>query len=592
MHFTPKSEAILYWTHIWIVQNMLDYDFLCGRSPSVRAVFSSQKSWKKYKVFFWDKEIFIPTIHSWEEIDQFEHVDTLINLASFRSCTQVNKDAIVSWKFKHIFTIAEGIAERETRELIELAKDSDVELFGPSIVGAMLCGTFRIAHTWWSLENILKSRLTTPWSVAIITKSWWMMNELCRVVSNHADGVHSAFQIWWDRFPMMSFVPMVEYVENHPEIKMIIMLWEVWNRIEIEIAEMIRQGKIKKPVVARCIWESAEHLKTEVQFGHAWAKANSDEEKASYKNNLLREVWAHVPSTFDDFWITIEEVAQKLWIWKRNIDTSELQKNITILQARRKTNFTSTISDERWDELTYNWIAISQHVQNWSIAKVLWHLRLKKDLPEYACTCIDAILILLADHGPAVSGATNTIVTARAGKDIVSSLIAWLVTVGPRFGWAVTWAGKRLADAVDRNISPWELVSEMKKKWIYIQWVGHKVKSIYDPDKRCELMRDIANTFPSTPHLDFALAVESITLQKKPNLILNVDGHIAALLLDMMQDMWFTSEQMKQEVNNDLFNAFFVLARSIWFIWHYLDQQRLNEGLYRTPWDDVLYLNQ
>jgi len=41
-------------------------------------------------------------------------------------------------------------------------------------------------------------------------------------------------------------------------------------------------------------------------------------------------------------------------------------------------------------------------------------------------------------------------------------------------------------------------------------------------------------------------------------------------------------------VNADLFNAFFVLARSIGFIGHYLDQQRLNEGLYRTPWDDIL----
>jgi ATP citrate (pro-S)-lyase len=50
-------------------------------------------------------------------------------------------------------------------------------------------------------------------------------------------------------------------------------------------------------------------------------------------------------------------------------------------------------------------------------------------------------------------------------------------------------------------------------------------------------MRELATSFPATPHLDFAIAVEQLTLQKKPNLILNVDGHIAALLLDMMLDM-------------------------------------------------------
>ena len=37
--------------------------------------------------------------------------------------------------------------------------------------------------------------------------------------------------------------------------------------------------------------------------------------------------------------------------------------------------------------------------------------------------------MVTADHGPAVSGAHNTIVTARAGKDLVSSLTSGLLTI-------------------------------------------------------------------------------------------------------------------------------------------------------------------
>lgn len=44
------------------------------------------------------------------------------------------------------------------------------------------------------------------------------------------------------------------------------------------------------------------------------------------------------------------------------------------------------------------------------------------------------VLIITADHGPAVAGAHNTIVTARAGKDLVSSLVSGVLTIGPRFG--------------------------------------------------------------------------------------------------------------------------------------------------------------
>ena len=38
-----------------------------------------------------------------------------------------------------------------------------------------------------------------------------------------------------------------------------------------------------------------------------------------------------------------------------------------------------------------------------------------------------------------------------------------------------------------------------------------------------------------------------------------------------------------------LFNAFFVLGRSIGLIGHYFDQIRLEQDLYRHPLDDILY---
>jgi hypothetical protein len=46
-------------------------------------------------------------------------------------------------------------------------------------------------------------------------------------------------------------------------------------------------------------------------------------------------------------------------------------------------------------------------------------------------------LQVTADHGPAVSGAHNTIVATRAGKDLVSALCSGLLTIGPRFGGAL-----------------------------------------------------------------------------------------------------------------------------------------------------------
>ena len=112
---------------------------------------------------------------------------------------------------------------------------------------------------------------------------------------------------------------------------------------------------------------------------------------------------------------------------------SSLEEKLDIINNRRPTLFTSTISDERGEELLYNQIPVSDFVQKGNIAHVIGHLRFKKQLPEYALDFLNTVIILLADHGPAVSGATNTIITARAGKDVIDSLCAGLLAIGPRF---------------------------------------------------------------------------------------------------------------------------------------------------------------
>jgi ATP citrate (pro-S)-lyase len=50
-------------------------------------------------------------------------------------------------------------------------------------------------------------------------------------------------------------------------------------------------------------------------------------------------------------------------------------------------------------------------------------------LPKYATEFLEMTLMVTADHGPAVSGAHNTIVCARAGKDLVSCLASGLLTI-------------------------------------------------------------------------------------------------------------------------------------------------------------------
>ena len=89
---------------------------------------------------------------------------------------------------------------------------------------------------------------------------------------------------------------------------------------------------------------------------------------------------------------------------------------------RRPATFMTSITDERGDELMYAGVRISEVVKkNSGIGGVLGLLWFQRELPEYFCKFLELCLIVTADHGPAVSGAHNTIVAARAGKDLVKS---------------------------------------------------------------------------------------------------------------------------------------------------------------------------
>ena len=103
---------------------------------------------------------------------------------------------------------------------------------------------------------------------------------------------------------------------------------------------------------------------------------------------------------------------------------------------RKPASFMSSICDERGQELIYAGIPITDVLrQDMGLGGVVGLLWFQRRLPPYACKYFEMCLMVTADHGPAVSGAHNTIVTARAGKDLVSSLVSGLLTIVSGASW-------------------------------------------------------------------------------------------------------------------------------------------------------------
>ncbi len=133
----------------------------------------------------------------------------------------------------------------------------------------------------------------------------------------------------------------------------------------------------------------------------------------------------------------------------------------------------------------------------------------------------------------------------------------------------------------------------MKNKGQNISGIGHKIKSKENPDGRVIMLNNfIRDNFPKEVVLNittYAKQVEEITLKKKNNLILNVDGFIAVSILDGLLHH-FNPEHVEKLLELDIFNAFFILGRTIGFIGHHIDQKMLGTDLYRMPQERVGYI--
>jgi len=588
--FTRDTQAIFWNNNKTAIQRMLDYDYTIKREkPSVAAIVAPTASGKFDKFFYGPDEVMIPTFKSTAEAKEAQpQADVLLNFASFRTAYDVTMEALEIGGFSSIMITAEGIPERLARGMNETARAAGVTVIGPATVGGIAPGAFKIANVGGTIENIVNSKLHRAGSCGLVTRSGGLFNELSNIISINADGIAEGVAIGGDRFVGSVFIDNLLRMESNPDVKYMLLLGEVGGIEEYKVIEAIKDGRITKPVIAWCIGTIAKYYDSGVQFGHAGASANAERETAESKNKAMAEAGIYVPESFNDLPNKIKEVYESL-----NIAPIAEPLMNSVPKVRRSKQFICTISDDRGEEAHYCGFPISSVATpetGFTIGDVMSILWFKKRYPRWAVDFLETVLKTVADHGPAVSGAHNAKVTARAGKDVISSLIAGLLTIGPRFGGAIDGAAEHFKHADDNNMNPKEFLGHMKKKGIPIPGIGHRIKSLKNPDLRVKGLMEFASAnFPSTPLLDYAKTVEALTTSKKENLILNVDGTIGILMVDMWRALDYTDEEIDVFIEAGALNAFFILGRSIGFIGHILDEKRLAMPMYRHPMDDILY---
>lgn len=578
------GKIIFLGLHPGIIQSILDYDYLVEKSePSIIAIIANGR---KEERFFWgETEVILPVLKSLDALSNSSILECtmVVNVQSARRVLETTKAVIEKLpNLQAINIFAEQTPEKHAIELNEVCKNKNIIVAGPSSVGLLVPGFAKLGAIGGTQhQQLTTGGLLKPGDTAVISTSGGMVNELMHTVISTGHAISFAIALGGDLFPVTTLVEAFLLAESDQRTERIVYFGELGGSDEYELAELINKKQITKEVIAYIAGSVAELFETPPQFGHAKAMANTYNESASAKKQVLKDSGVIICDRFAD-------LKEHLGPLPPQGGTSISEKHIG---PRRKALFMSHISGVKNGNVQLLGRDLVDITQSQSLPSLVLSMILGQQVSSpKAVEFTDCVLKLLVDHGPQVSGAVNTIIAARAGKDLVSSLTAGLLTIGPRFGGAINEAASCWLYGVSEHLGGKQFVESYKTRGGIIPGIGHKKYRLDMPDPRVKSLLAFAGNSNGDLYLNFARSVESVTTTKKANLILNVDGAIAAIYLDILQsELQMTNKQLTELVNIEFFNALFIIGRSVGFVAHYLDQNRHDEGLFRLDDNDVFY---
>ncbi|PIR46802.1 MAG: hypothetical protein COV07_02365 [Candidatus Vogelbacteria bacterium CG10_big_fil_rev_8_21_14_0_10_45_14] len=578
--FREADIAIVFLgSHAGIIQSILDFDYLCGKSaPSVLGIVSVGRRHEKY--FFGGSEVLIPCQKSIGELPDDLKEKTLfaLNVQSGRKATVSTREFLERFPNAlgaHIF--AEGVPEQEA---IALWRDfgRDKILVGPSGVGLLYAGKLKLgAIGGTDPKQLLRSGVFASGNTAVISASGGMTNEIITMLGKCGRRAGLAFALGGDLYPLTPPADAFLAAEDDPSISHIVYFGELGGLDEYEIATLMKEGRIKKPVLAYIAGVVDDAFGGHAQFGHAKALAETADESAKAKQDVLREGGAIVSRTFNEFVSSFDVIPKG--------EEAVPKGDPARLSGRSRTLFTAREILDPFD--SSDQASTDDSLVLLILSALLGRQVRSSILPRFTRTVFE----LLLDHGPQVSGAVNTMITARAGKDLVDSLCAGLLTIGPRFGGAMNTSAKTWWDGMRSGKSARDIVDDYNKAGVLIPGIGHKKYRLGYPDPRIALLEVFVLELSVHPMWDLAQEIAKVTTEKRGNLILNIDGAVAALLLDILrEEEGYTDADIEELLAMEFFNTFFIIPRSIGFLAHALEQKRRDEGLFRLP-DNMVHID-
>ncbi|MGC9111905.1 succinate--CoA ligase subunit alpha [Acidilobus sp.] len=161
---------------------------------------------------------------------------------------------------KTIVVITEHIPIHDAMAFVNYAKEKGSIIIGPNCPGIINPGKTKV--------GIMPANVFTPGPVGVMSRSGTLTYEVSYFLSKAGLGQSTVIGVGGDPITGLTFPEVAEMFERDPQTKAIVMVGEIGGDAEERVAKMVKEGKIRKPIVAFIAGRTAPEGK---RMGHAGA---------------------------------------------------------------------------------------------------------------------------------------------------------------------------------------------------------------------------------------------------------------------------------------------------------------------------------
>ncbi|MDT7867692.1 MAG: succinate--CoA ligase subunit alpha [Acidianus sp.] len=161
---------------------------------------------------------------------------------------------------KVIVVITEHIPVHDAMAFVNYAKEKGSVIIGPNCPGIITPGKTKV--------GIMPGHVFMPGPVGVMSRSGTLTYEISYFLTKAGLGQSTVIGVGGDPVTGLTFPEVIEMFERDPQTKAVVMIGEIGGDAEERVARMVKEGRIKKPVVAFVAGRTAPEGK---RMGHAGA---------------------------------------------------------------------------------------------------------------------------------------------------------------------------------------------------------------------------------------------------------------------------------------------------------------------------------